>query len=493
VNEVAEKSLEAGALSEMFGRGLIYAGVFALQSLAMIAITPLVVRSVSKSQFGHLVTALTLVQLLMVILSFGLGTAIQRTHASDSDGFRSTRGLLGVAVLIALVATVAVDSTGSYWSMTLRLGHYGDTLRAGVWSAGLTAIALLISQFFRSEDRLGAFFSVMVPLALISQLAGVAFVLLVHRSAAAYLVGNCAGDALAVLIGLFLSKPLFLSIANRHVLYSAFILALPLVPNGIAYQILNLGDRIVVQHQLGEFAVGRYQLAYNASAMIMFGLLLLNMAWLPKIFAIKSQQLRVAVLSQARDALYRLLVPLVVGITLAGPIVLRILAPPSYNINGLLLVVSIVAISAIPFSSYLSGSRVLITFGRTRSLILITPLAAVLNIVLNILLVPEWGINASALATLIGYVVLAFCANISSRRIVKLAPTRFSIWIFLGTASGISLASTLAPTSLWFMLIRICLAAFCAVWVVLGVVTLVAGTTRARHKREWQLIGHFTR
>ena len=47
--------------------------------------------------------------------------------------------------------------TGPWWAAALRVGPFDASLKFGVWSAGLAAIALLLSYFIRSQDHLGAF------------------------------------------------------------------------------------------------------------------------------------------------------------------------------------------------------------------------------------------------------------------------------------------------------------------------------------------------
>ncbi len=480
IAEESHRSHTTAALSEMFGRGLIYGAVLALQPVAMIVVTPLTVRNLSRIQFGRLVTTLTLVQLLAVVLGFGLGAAIQRLHSEDDDSYRKTRGLLGFSLVLALTTTILVDLSGPVWANLLGVGPYGSTLRFGVWAAGLAAMVLLIAQLFRSEDRLGAFVTVMLPFAVGSQLLGLAFILWLHSSASEYLAGMCIGEVVAVAMGILLSRPLITSFSERNIVISGLALALPLVPNGVAYQILNLGDRIVVQHQLGEFAVGRYQLAYNAGAMVVLVLILLNQAWIPKIFAIKDVAARRAVLAELRKEVYLLLIPLIVGASLIAPIVLRILAPPSYQTNDLLLVVSLVAVSAIPFAAFQANTRALTVFSRTRALIWAGPFAAFVNIALNITLVPLWGLNASALATLIGYAVLAWTTGVSSRKVAHLPVMGFRIWWELALASLASLATTVLPVSIPFMVLRLLLAVACGAWAARNVVNLIKGTRGIR-------------
>jgi O-antigen/teichoic acid export membrane protein len=300
-------------------------------------------------------------------------------------------------------------------------------------------------------------------------------VYLISHTSTAYLAGMALGSLVAIVLGIILSRPLLLRLSDRQILVAAFGLAVPLISNGVAYQVLILGDRIVVQSKLGEFAVGRYQLAYNAAGLVILSIVLLSQTWLPRLFAIKDVTLRKIVLAESRDALYRLVIPLIIGVCLAAPVVLRILAPPSYRTNQLLLVVSLVAISAIPFSAYMADMRLMVAFGRTRALLWATPLAAAANIGLNILLVPVWGINASALSTVLGYGILAVASGLSSRKIARLQPPSVLLGAELGVAAGLAVAIAAIPTSPVFLVLRMAGALGCAVWTIVIVKRLVFG------------------
>jgi O-antigen/teichoic acid export membrane protein len=465
----------ASALREMFGRGLIYAAVFALQNAVMIIVTPLTVRNLSKYQFGRLVIALTVIQLLIVIVGLGLGPAIQRFRAEDDETYRKTRGLMGTAIVLSLLATVVVYATGPWWASLLRLGAFSSTLQLAVWSAGFMAVGMLIAELFRAEDRFGAFCWLMLPLAIGSQVLGLGFVYLVSHTSTAYLTGTTIGSLVAIVLGIILARPLLLRFSDWQILMPAFALGIPLISNGVAYQVLILGDRIVVQSQLGEFAVGRYQLAYNAAGLVILSIVLLSQTWLPRLFAIKDIALRKIVLAESRDALYRMVIPLILGVCLAAPVVLRILAPPSYRTNQLLLVVSLVAISAIPFCAYMADMRLMVAFGRTRALLWATPLAAAANIGLNIALVPVWGINGSALATVLGYGILAVATGLSSRRIARLQPPSVLLGAELGVSAGLAVAIASLPTDPVFLGLRMAGAVGCAVWTIVIVRKVVVG------------------
>ena len=210
--------------------------------------------------------------------------------------------------------------------------------------------------------------------------------------------------------------------------------SIPIVPLQISTFVLSASDRFIVLRDLGPAATGRYQVAYTLGAVGVSLLTFLNLAWLPRIFAIADRGTRAAVLAASRDGLYRLLVPVTIGIALGGPLVLHIWAPrdlphrephpgrgPGRGLDG-------------AGVHRLSSTRAcILSEGRSAVVALVPSPPLVINVGLNLALVPHLGINGSALATLITYAVLASGMAAVSRQLLPLPrPARRS----MGAAGG---------------------------------------------------------
>jgi O-antigen/teichoic acid export membrane protein len=247
--------------------------------------------------------------------------------------------------------------------------------------------------------------------------------------------------------------------------------------------VLNLGDRLVVLRYLGQAAVGRYQIAYNAAGIIILLLSVLNQAWEPTIYAAKDEGLRRSILARSRDQLFYLEVPLILGVALGAPIALRILAPPSFHPAGLVDVVALVAISAIPYAAYLANLRTLMAYRGVTSLVWAGPVCACANIGLNILLVPRLGIDGSALATLVCYGMLAATTRIVAQRYARLPGTPGHVYVALGITVVASFAITLVPaSSIAELSLRLVGALACGVWATLFVARVVKDTKSSGHR-----------
>ena len=174
------------------------------------------------------------------------------------------------------------------------------------------------------------------------------------------------------------------------------------------------------------------------------------------IFAIADRPTRAAVLSVSRDGLYRLLVPVTIGIALAGPILLQIWAPRTFRTEQLLPVIVLVVAATIPVCTAFGPlAGVLLSEGRSTVVAVVTVVAAGVNVALNLALVPHLGINGSALATTVSYTVLAVAMAALSRLLLPLARPPVRLWGALLAAEAVVLASSRLPVHGPWLAVRV--------------------------------------
>ena len=270
-------------------------------------------------------------------------------------------------------------------------------------------------------------------------------------------------QACAVLLSLVTLRPRWQGLVDFHTVHATLRFSMPIVPLQISTFVLSAADRFVILRELGPGPTGRYQVAYTLGAVGVSMLTFLNLAWLPRIFAIKDRHTRAAVLADSRDGLYRLLVPVTIGIALGGPIALRIWAPASFRTHELIPVIILVVISTIPVCTSFVHSRLMLSEGRSGIVGIVTVVAALVNIGLNLALVPVWGINGSALATTLTYCVLASGMALLSRRLLVLPRPPLKLWAELVAAVAVILATYLIPAGGVWGLVRLAGVAVCAV------------------------------
>jgi O-antigen/teichoic acid export membrane protein len=248
-----------------------------------------------------------------------------------------------------------------------------------------------------------------------------------------------------------------------------------MVPQQLSGFILFAGDRIVVRHDLGSAATGRYSVAYNVGSLGIILLVFVNQAWMPRIYAVADRVARSRLLASSRNVMNLLLIPVVCGLGAGAPVVLRVWAPRSFDPTGLTWIVAIVAIYTFPYGQFLSNLRALMSEGKTGRAAVTTLVAAAVNVGLNIVMVPFLGITGSAIATVLSYTLLARLTRPPVSSGLQVPGVSLLLGTIIGCAAAFTLSMAALPTSNVWLAIRLAVCVVAALAFILLMRRAVSG------------------
>jgi O-antigen/teichoic acid export membrane protein len=455
--------LSSQIVAYMFGRGLLFVLLLSLQISILTIVSPVLARLLGPVQFGRVALAIALHQVLLVLGIFGLDQSVVLQHV-ERDGRNRARGLIASAALLASGLTVVADLTGPLWSRTLGFGAYSGLVVVAVLWTMPASVCQVIMAYLRAEERFRPFAVVSLLSSVGGQVCGIGLLFVFGRDATIYAWGGVVAQCASLLFGIAATRPRLAGILDVRTTVRALRLGLPLAMNGLAVFVLNAGDRVVVERDLGPRQVGRYQIAYTVGSIIVVMLSVVAQAWAPRIFAIEDRCARWAVIARVRDETYRLLLPVVGGLSVVAPMALAIVAPSSFAPSSLAPIVFIVALSALPVSATLSSTRALVSMRRARPVAVASASAAVLNVALNVLLVPVLGIAGSALATVLAF---GFQALLQWRAVRAVAPFRrvpLELACAMAATTALAGCSLLLPSGGGWAALRWLAGAGCLAW-----------------------------
>jgi O-antigen/teichoic acid export membrane protein len=214
-----------------------------------------------------------------------------------------------------------------------------------------------------------------------------------------------------------------------------YVYGIPLIPHHLSHFILGNADKIMIQNLISPAANGIYSLVYNIGYMVSVLIEALNNVWYPWMF----RKLESGDTGDLRK-MYTLYTfgfsAVAIAIAAVSPEVIKIIAPVTYW-EGIEFVLWIV------FSTYLIFIYQLYVYFeyyemKTYLISIGTVIAAVINIVLNMLFLQEHGYGFAAVSTMISYLVLTIfhmivCTFIIKRRIIH----NGQIWLLVVITFGI--------------------------------------------------------
>lgn len=232
------------------------------------------------------------------------------------------------------------------------------------------------------------------------------------------IVGYAINNSIILLFGLFLflknkvvEKKEFMEDVKSGLKYG-----IPLIPHLIANVVNGSSDRIFLLKICGESQVGIYSIAYAIGALTLTLVESSADAWNPWYFkqtlAKKNQKIKIPF------KIYTLTIGMCfVGIMFLAPDIIKIMAPKEYwEGTRCILFVALGVFFLFLYRFPLLYEQFLST---TKYVAPATILTAIINIVLNTLLIPKYNINGAAIATTLSYIVLWLTHEFVARKIIK--------------------------------------------------------------------------
>jgi O-antigen/teichoic acid export membrane protein len=427
-----------GRHSAVYGLGGVVSRVLAVFLL------PLYTRFLDREDLGAVGLVVALSAILVTVLRLGISSAFFRFYFDSRDParrllvvrtsfwFTMASATVGLAAGLLLAAPVA-DLLGLGDPNLVRAGF------VGIW-AQMNYEQL--TSLFRAEERSTAFVLASLANVAVTIAATVLLVVVWEQGALGVVVGNFTGTLavyLALLaehreqLGLEFSRPLLREM-NRF--------GVPLVPAALALIAVNFSDRFFLVHLADLAEVGLYEIGVRiASAMVLL-LTAFRLAW--PAFAYSIEDEAEAKRTYAYVLTYLVVVAswLALALGLLAPWLVRLLTQPEFYAGER--VVAPLAFGGLAYAAYIVMAIGVGRAKRTQFNWAITGLAALVNVALNLVLIPRHGMMGAAVATVVAYGVMFVAMTWYAQRVF---PTPYQ-WRRVLTAVAAAVALLLAGRAL---------------------------------------------
>ncbi|HST18006.1 MAG TPA: oligosaccharide flippase family protein [Gaiellaceae bacterium] len=383
---------------------------------------PIFARAFSQAQYGMLELGLVLASVVQTLVDLGFASAAQRSYYDYPETEpESRRRVLFTAIAstttIAVVLAAVLAAAHAAISNWLFDGKAADALIVAIAaSVPLVNGATMLRETMRLRFRRWSYVISSVLAAIVS--AGVAIVLVVAFDVGveAIFYGAIFGNLLAVVYGAVVCRHdigLRFSVPDLKVMLAY---GLPLVPAALALWALALIDRLLLNRLTDLAEVGQYAVANRLASLLMLGVSAFALAFGPYIFSLYAEDPEAEKLIRAKSLTY------FVVVLLTGTVVLTLYSRGAIDLLAPGYDRAYKAVGPLSFGVAFFGISLVVTSGisfarRTRLLPAIAGAAAAVNIALNLVLIPQYGMVGAALATAAGYAVLAVLQHAVAQRV----------------------------------------------------------------------------
>lgn len=404
--------------------------VIALRGLILL---PIISKMLGASGYGIWAQVMVTLLLIESIATLNLPASLARFLAAEKGKGKIKEGFLSVIIAVfcwsLFIALILFLVSKPFASALLHDPGLLQIVHLAALIVPFWAIEIVCLGFFRAFREMKTYSLLLISRNLV-EVALIAYLVLSGR--------GVFGAVVSLLIARVMVDAVMLSIIIRRIgvkwpnfspLRPYLSFGVPMIPGLLSSWVTSSSDRYVIGIFLGVTSVGIYSAGYSLGCIISFFIAPLAFVLLPTLSRLYDENRMTEVkihLTYSLKYFLMLAIPSVCGLSvLAKPLIHSLTTLEFVPIGSL--VVPFIAISYLLFGVYVVYSQVFILIKKTRIIGILWGGAALLNLALNIIFVPRFGILAAAGTTLVCYILVVGITIFISVKHIK-----FSLaWAFI--------------------------------------------------------------
>ena len=206
--------------------------------------------------------------------------------------------------------------------------------------------------------------------------------------------------------------------ATRTIFYAVSKYSLPLVPNNLAWWVVNVSDRTIVSYILGVAVNGIYTVANKFSNVFIQFYNIFNLSWTESVSLHFQDEDREEFLSEMITTMYKLFSAACFGIVACMPFVFPVMINERYaDAYPQIIILMYAMLCRVVVGLY---SCVYIAQKNSKKVAYTSAASAIINIIVHLALIWKIGLYAASVSTLVAFASMAIIRYIDINKIIKM-------------------------------------------------------------------------
>lgn len=368
-------------------------------------------RIMSKEAYGLVNTYAAWVLVLNCFIGLNLFITVRNAYIDYKENYHefTSSVLLFSLIVYAIFTTIIV---GGIAFLKLKVDLFVVFL-ATIQAISVHTINFQMAVWAMENNYKARTMLMVIPNILHTILSIVFIVLYINHQYYAKILGNVVGllfFAIIIVIYEFrIEKPV---VCKEYWKYAASI-SVPGIMLTLSDLILMQSDRIMLTEMSGANETAVYSLVYNIGSILIALYTAINGSWTPWFY----QKVAMGKYEEVKkvQAIYiRIFTLLTVGLLTISPEVIKVLSPKTYWMG--MDYVNLIVLASFLIFVYAFLTTYLMYLKKPGIIAKNTIIAAILNLILNYIMIPKYQAVGAAFATIISYVLLFFLHYISVRK-----------------------------------------------------------------------------
>lgn len=424
-----------------------------------VILLPLYTAKLTRTDFGNWDLIDITIQILSEILILGQASSIILLNNSDEYKSKKESAFFTISTFVLIASSLVVVFAETFTSIFSNLFSNSLIQPYYIRIAAYTVLLRVMNNFFMAKvraDEQSVFFTfVSLSRVLTTTAITIYLVGILNHGITGILFSGLLGEFLIIIVLLFKAVPQMRVKFDVDILKVGLRFGLPLVFGSVGFMLLNLSDRYIIKFLIGAEANALYGLAYRVSGVLnMFLVLPFSLGLLPIAYKYYGMPDDKRLYSKLMTYSSFFFVWGFVFLSLFSKEIISILSEkPQYE-------TAYIVVPIILLSYVLSGMRLNAQIGmmltkNTKPIAWITISAAALNIFLNFIFIPLYGITAAAFNTLIAFAIFYFVTQKYSDKYFSIPYENKKIFLLLIIGTALSSIVYFMPNTNLFLSITI--------------------------------------
>lgn len=392
--------------------------------ITMILLVPILTKSLSVEDYGLWVIVVATIGLIPSVATLGLSNALMRFLPAMKENESKREIFYSIALLV--LVTSGLISLGIF-AIAGPVSIF--VLKSDLAIAQLLALIVLIESilsiclsFFNGILKIRIYSSIIISKNILN-LVFIGIIVGQGQGIVGAVIGLALSDVVVTLFAIvMIIKEIGISLPSFRKLREYLSFSLPIVPTSLSSWIVRSSDRYIIGLFLGAAFVAFYSPAYTLGDVILMYSAPITIILFPTLSRYYDEH-RISslekTLGHSLKYFFALGIPTVFGLSMLSFPLLNILTTYEIAINGYY-ITPIVCLGCLFWGSLLILSQVLIVAKKTKIIGTIWVGAAIINLTLNLILIPIVGIIGAAFTTLLAFAVSSLVVYMLAKREVRI-------------------------------------------------------------------------